>query len=189
MNNEIEKLSDNELFKLLSKKGTESELAFLEIYRRYSGRIFAYCKRFLGNKEDAMDIFQDTFVNFYQAADNKGREMTNLPAFLLRIARNLCLNFVRQNKKTSHLEDYMRYENNSDFAENDELLGMIKIAVQQLPEDYREAFILREYEGMSYQEIAEFLNISLPLVKIRIFRAKEKLREILAPYISELSKL
>ncbi len=187
MNDEIEKLSDNELFKLLSKKGTESEYAFLEIYRRYSGRIFAYCKRFLGNKEDAMDVFQDTFVNFYQSAD-KEREMTNLPAFLLRIARNLCLNLVRQNRKTTHLEDYMRFENNLDSAENDELLDMIKIAVQQLPEDYREAFILREYEGMSYQEIAEFLNISLPLVKIRIFRAKEKLRQILAPYISELSK-
>ncbi|ROL60587.1 RNA polymerase sigma factor [Bacteroidetes/Chlorobi group bacterium MS-B_bin-24] len=188
MQNEIEKLSDNELFKLLSKKNRESEYAFLEIYRRYSGRIYAYCKRFLGNREDAMDAFQDTFVNFYKAADEP-KDMTNLPAYLLRIARNVCLNFARQSRTTTQLEDYMYFENKSDQEEQDELLGLIHTALQQLPPDYREAFILREYEGMSYQEIAELLNISLALVKIRIFRAKEKLREILAPYISELSKM
>jgi len=188
MQNELEKLSDNELFKLLSKKNRESEYAFLEIYRRYSGRIYAYCKRFLGNRDDAMDALQDTFVNFYQAADEP-KEMTNLPAYLLRIARNLCLNLVRQNKKTTQLEDYMYFESKMEEADSNELLGLIHTALQQLPADYREAFILREYEGMSYQEIADFLNISLSLVKIRIFRAKEKLREILSPYISEFSKM
>jgi RNA polymerase sigma-70 factor (ECF subfamily) len=187
MINNLEKYSDNELFKLLSNGDKESEFAFLEIYRRYSGRIYAYCRRFLGDREDAMDVFQDTFVKFYQSA-KETREMTNLPGFLLRIAKNLCLNVLRQRKQPVELEDYMNYINTEKSNEENELLNLIKIALSQLPDEYREIFVLREYQGMSYNEIAEHLNISLPLVKVRLFRAKEKLREILAPYISELSK-
>ncbi|MEJ5286577.1 MAG: RNA polymerase sigma factor RpoE [Candidatus Kapaibacterium sp.] len=188
MTNELEKYSDSELFKMLSNNTKESENAFMEIYRRYSGRIYAYCKRFLGSKEDAMDVFQDTFIKFYQSSKEE-REMTNLPAFLLRIARNLCLNTLRQKRQSTELEDYMSFIILDKEKENTELLELIKNALKQLPEDYREVFVLREYEGMSYNEIAEHLNISLALVKVRLFRAKEKLREILAPYISELSKL
>lgn len=188
MINNFEKYSDSELFKMLSNGDKEGEFAFLEIYRRYSNRIFAYCKRFLGDREDAMDVFQETFVKFYQTA-KEDREMTNLPAFLLRIARNLCLNVLRQRKSTSEIEDYMSSINIEKENDENELLRLIKEAIMKLPEDYREIFILREYQGMSYNEIANHLNISLPLVKVRLFRAKEKLREILAPYISELSKL
>lgn len=188
MINNYEKYSDSELFRMLSNGDKEGEYAFLEIYRRYSPRIFAYCKRFLGDREDAMDVFQDTFVRFYQSA-KENREMTNLPAFLLRIARNLCLNVLRHKKQTSEIEDYMKSISTEKENEENELLNLIKVALSKLPDDYREIFILREYQGMSYNEIAKHLNISLPLVKVRLFRAKEKLREILAPYISELTKL
>lgn len=188
MDENIEKYDDIKLFEMLSLGGTESEKAFMELYRRYSGRIFAYCRRFLGNREDALDIFQDTFIRFFESAKQE-RTMTNVPAFLLRIARNLCLNFKRQSKKMATIEDYMQYETYENNSSKDELMELIKIALSELPDDYREAFILREYEGMTYNEISEFLGISLPLVKIRIFRAKQKIREILAPYISELSKM
>lgn len=184
----LEKYSDHDLFRMLSEGNKEGELAFLEIYRRYSGRIFAYCKRFLGDREDAMDVFQETFIRFYQTSKEE-REMTNLPAFLLKIARNLCLNLLRQRKQSTEVKDYMSFINTEIISENNELLSLIKKAINKLPEDFREIFILREYEGMSYNEIAQHLNISLPLVKVRLFRAKEKLREILEPYISELSKL
>jgi RNA polymerase sigma-70 factor (ECF subfamily) len=60
--------------------------------------------------------------------------------------------------------------------------------MEQLPTDYKEAFVLREYEGLSYQEIAELTESSLSTVKIRIFRAKQKIREILAPYVADLSQ-
>lgn len=183
----FEKYSDTELYNLLSKNAKESELAFLEIYRRYSGRIYAYCKRFLGNKEDAMDVFQDTFVRFYHSS-KEIRQMTNLPAFLLRIAKNLCLNHLRQKRQSLEVEDYMSSINIENQNDNNEILQIIHNAINQLPEDFREIFILREYQGMSYNEIAQHLNISLSLVKVRLFRAKEKLREILAPIISELSK-
>ncbi|MCX7879159.1 MAG: RNA polymerase sigma factor [Ignavibacteria bacterium] len=187
MNNDLEKYSDYELFKLLSN-GRESEYVFKEIYRRYSGRVYTYCRKFLGNREDAMDVFQDTFIKFYESSKQE-REMTNLPAFLLRIARNLCLNSLRLRKNSVELKDYMKIENANEIREQTELLNLIQNALTNLPTELREIFILREYQGMSYQEIAEFLGISMSNVKIRIFRAKEKLREILQPYISELSKL
>ncbi|MFN3780879.1 MAG: RNA polymerase sigma factor, partial [Candidatus Kapaibacteriota bacterium] len=112
----FEKYSDNDLYNLLSNGSKESELAFLEIYRRYSGRIYAYCRRFLGNKEDAMDVFQDTFIRFYHSAKEM-RQMSNLSAFLLRIAKNLCLNYLRQKKHSLEVEDYMSHidiENQND---------------------------------------------------------------------------
>ncbi len=183
----LEKFSDNDLYNLLSNGGKESEFAFLEIYRRYSGRIYAYCRRFLGNKEDAMDVFQDTFVRFYHSS-KEVRQMSNLSAFLLRIAKNLCLNYLRQKKQSLEVEDYMSHIDIENQNDTNEMLKLIHDAINQLPDDYREIFILREYQGMSYNEIAQHLNISLSLVKVRLFRAKEKLREILAPVISELSK-
>jgi RNA polymerase sigma-70 factor (ECF subfamily) len=57
-----------------------------------------------------------------------------------------------------------------------------------IPDDYREVFILREYEGLSYAEIAEVVDSSLSNVKVRIFRAKQKIRDILTPYIREFSE-
>jgi RNA polymerase sigma-70 factor (ECF subfamily) len=69
-----------------------------------------------------------------------------------------------------------------------ELLSLITQAMETLPLDYKEAFILREYEGLSYQEIADMTESSLSTVKIRIYRAKQKIRDILAPYIADISK-
>jgi RNA polymerase sigma-70 factor (ECF subfamily) len=114
--------------------------------------------------------------------------MTNLPAFVLKIARNLCVNAKRKEKPTVLLEDYMavHHDNRND---RDELLNLIKMALELLPEDYKEAFILREYEGLSYSDIAEMTDTPLSSVKIRIFRAKQRIREILQPYMSDLTSI
>ena len=73
-------------------------------------------------------------------------------------------------------------------AEKTELLKLITTALELLPDDYRESFVLREYDGLSYQEIAEITNSSMATVKIRLFRAKQKIRDILAPYLADLAK-
>lgn len=188
METNFENLEDNELFaKLSSNDKNESEKAFLELYHRYASRVFLFCCRFLDSKEDARDVFQETFVRFFENA-KKERVMTNVPGFLLRIARNLCLNFKRSRRQVLTIEDYMKFEEYSKSQDKDELLELIRVALAGLPDEMREAFVLREYEGMSYAEIADFLGISLSLVKVRIFRAKMKIREFLAPYITELTK-
>lgn len=186
----IEEYSDEELFALLNQSNEQSENAFSELYRRHSPRVFAYCKRYLGNQEEAKDVFQETFIRFYKSAD-KNRVMTNVPAFLLRIARNICVNFLKQKKNTQgHVsyEDYMASQEEKKYSGDDELLNLINTALDTLPEKYKEMFILREYEGLSYSDIAEVTDENVSNVKIRIHRAKQKIREILEPYIKELDK-
>jgi RNA polymerase sigma-70 factor, ECF subfamily len=182
--------SDIELFAFLrveSNSRKVSESAFQELYNRLSPRIYAYCRRVLNDSDSAQDIFQDTFVRFYNSAQVE-REMTNVAAFLLRIARNLCLNAKRDtNYHHVSFEDYHASHEDSS-QENAELLDLIKNALELLPYDYREVFVLREYDGLSYAEIGEIIGITEATAKIRSFRAKQKIRDILAPYLEDLNK-
>ena len=187
MTNHPAKMSDIELYAALKLEKPSSEKAFAELYARYSPRIFAYCRRILGDYDRAQDAFQETFVKFFNSAQQE-REMSNVPAYLLRIARNLCLNMQRSNKGHISLEEYHMPSSFDRSHEKIELLSLITQAMETLPLDYKEAFILREYEGLSYQEIADMTESSLSTVKIRIYRAKQKIREILAPYIADISK-
>jgi RNA polymerase sigma-70 factor (ECF subfamily) len=186
MGKKAEQLSDAELFYMLCKEEKNAEAAFAELYNRYSPRVFAYCRRFLQDKDDAKDVFQETFVRFFQCAKQE-RKMTNVPAFLLKIARNLCVNYRRRDKKLIPLDECYGLQSKSG-TENEELLGLIKDAIDQLPDEYKEMFILREYEGFSYTDIADITESSLGTVKIRIYRAKQRIRQLLKPVLKEFSK-
>jgi RNA polymerase sigma-70 factor (ECF subfamily) len=181
--NKTDKTPDAELFYRLSGEKEKAEAAFTELYARYGGRVFAYCLRFLGQRDEAQDVYQETFIRFYESGQ-KEREMTNVPGYLLKIARNLCLNNIRNKKQTVEFEDYQSLVLPST-TEKTEFLQLITTAMEMLPDEYREVFVLREYEGLSYAEIAEIVDASLSNVKVRIFRAKQKIRDILAPYIGE----
>lgn len=185
-NKKFEDLGDIELFMLLKKDNKESPEAFKELYSRYSNRIYAYCRRFVGYKEEAEDIFQDTFKRFYEAAQQE-REMTNVYGFILKIARNLCINSKRNQKRTIEIDDTLPISTKSR-QDKEEMLNLIKQAVNRLPADYKDVLILREYEGLSYNDIAEMTNLSLGTVKVRIFRAKDKIRKMLKPYMEEFAK-
>ncbi len=185
-NKNFEDLSDIELFNLLKKDKKESPEAFKELYSRYSSRIYAYCRRFVGYKEEAEDIFQDTFKKFYEAAQQE-REMTNVYGFIIKIARNLCINSKRNQKRTIEIDDTLNISTKSR-QDKEEMLDLIKQAIDELPAEYKDVLILREYQGLSYIEIAEMTNLSLGTVKVRIFRAKDKIRTILKPYMEEFSK-
>ncbi len=185
-NKNFEDLSDIELFNLLKKEKKESPEAFKELYSRYSSRIYAYCRRFVGYKEEAEDIFQDTFKKFYEAAQQE-REMTNVYGFIIKIARNLCINSKRNQKRTIEIDDTLNISTKSR-QDKEEMLDLIKQAIDELPAEYKDVLILREYQGLSYIEIAEMTNLSLGTVKVRIFRAKDKIRTILKPYMDEFSK-
>ncbi|MFZ1731833.1 MAG: RNA polymerase sigma factor [Bacteroidota bacterium] len=181
--NKTDNTPDAELFYRLSGEKEKAEAAFTELYARYGGRVFAYCLRFIGQRDEAQDVYQETFIRFYESAQ-KDREMTNVPGYLLKIARNLCLNSKRNKKQTVEFEDYQSLVLPST-TEKTEFLQLITTALEMLPDEYREVFVLREYEGLSYAEIAEIVDSSLSNVKVRIFRAKQKIRDILAPYIGE----
>lgn len=178
-------LSDTELYVQMcnaARSKRERDAAFAELYRRHSPRVFAYCRRILGDQSAAEDAFQETFMRFFTSAQ-PDRTMTNLPAYLLRIARNVCLNIKRQDHPTVKLQDYHSITNTEPY-EHDELTELLTHALELLPVEYREAFLLHEYEGLSYAEIGAIVGATADVVKMRAFRARQKLRAILAPYFA-----
>lgn len=188
MDKKLEEYSDNELYYMLCDNKETAEKAFSELYSRYSSMLYAYILRFVGDREEAQDLFQEVLVKFHQSA-NKDREMTNVSGFLMTIARNLCINYKRADTKNVSYEDYMASNDDGNSKpENNELLELIKMAIDLLPDEYKEAFILREYQGYSYNDIAELTNETLTNVKVRIFRARNKIRKILKPYLNEINK-
>lgn len=179
--------TDIELFRLLSGDELQAQAALTTLYRRYGQRIYTYCRKIIGDGEAAQDLLQDTFVKFFDAGRN-GRHVDNIPAYLLTIARNLCFTYRMKSKRQFvPVEDFHLLERDVPY-EHKELLQLIQTSLELLPDEYREAFVLREYNGLSYAEISEVIGQSVDLVKVRIFRAKKKLREILAPYLHDLNQ-
>ena len=154
--------------------------AFTKIYLRYRERVYAYALRVLSNPEDAEDLFQEVFFRVYDRA-NSFAEERSLGGWIFTIAHNLCMNKIRDRKPQDTLEDASLFvEPAPDFGEDWQAL--IAHAMSLLPVEYREIIILREYEGLSYTEITDILHTSIPSVKSRLYRAKGRLRELLAPY-------
>ena len=182
MHKNMSTYSDAELYDFLRSRPKKRDAAFAELYQRHSQRVYLYCRRIVGDKELAEDIFQEAFYRFLKSAKVK-REMTNVPAYLLRIARNLCLDAKKAQQK-EHIPFYeLRFPTNDISLESKELAQFLTMALELLPEEYREVFVLQSYDGFSYKEIAEILDLPLTTVRNRIIRSKRKIREILSPYL------
>lgn len=173
--------SDEELYARIGSE--DGEAAFRLIYERYASRLYAYCARILGSRDAAKDAFQETFVRFYQKAILFDMGMRVAP-YLYTIARNLCVSTIRARKHTVSVDEYTLQDEDCAF-EQTERSSLVRLAIDLLPLEYREPLILREYNDISYADIAEILSIPVSTVKIRIYRAKEKMRTILAPYFNE----
>jgi RNA polymerase sigma-70 factor, ECF subfamily len=187
--------SDSDLVGLL-RRGIMPDVAFAELYARHNRRVLTYCVRVLGNEDEGRDVFQETFIRFFHAVQDRTKSASsveNVPAYILRIARNLCLNHKRDRKRTVTLEDFEQQNTaHASVAHNyerEQLLHLITLALESVDFDHREAFVLRQYEGYSYQEIAELTGVSVSTVTNRIWRAKERVKHILAPYINEIECL
>jgi RNA polymerase sigma-70 factor (ECF subfamily) len=180
------KYKDVDLVAALKDK-KQAESAFAELYTRHSNRIYSYCLRIMGTEEDAQDVFQETFLKFFTIAlELKYTE--NVAAFLYRIARNACINYKRNLRSTDTIEDYKLQSNDRGYDQK-EILQLIARAMELLDFESKEAFILRMYHGLSYAEIAEITGDTQIAVKNRSWRAKEKIKEILAPYLNEIKQL
>jgi RNA polymerase sigma-70 factor, ECF subfamily len=158
--------------------------AFTKIYLRYRERVYAYALRVLSNPEDAEDLFQEVFFRVYTRAKTFEEERS-LGGWIFTIAHNLCMNKIRDRKPQDTIEDITLFiEPAPDLGEDWQAL--IAHAMSLLPVEQREAIILREYEGLSYSEITDILHTTIPAIKSRIYRAKGRLRELLAPYYKEM---
>lgn len=176
--------SDEKLYDLLSESKGKSKPAFEELYARHSTNIYTYCSKILADSDLAHDVFQETFVKFFESA-KKPREMKNVKGYLITIARNLCIN-EKSKKHVSHvsIEDF-HFPSYDKSNENKEIREVLETAVEALPEEFKEVIVMKEYLDMTYKDIADALGIKLSTVRIRIFRAKSKLREILNPFFED----
>jgi len=186
MKNNFANKSDQELVDIVREGNKQSSRAFETLYDRYSDRVYTYCSRiFSSHPEVAQDIFQDTFEKFFDAIKKEGFEIANLPAYLIKVARNLSLN--EKNKKTSNEVsiDGMDFEFIDKNYENKELNEIIHLGIESLSEEFKEVLVMKEFMDMSYNEIADALGIEMSLVRVRIFRAKQKLKKTLEPYLND----
>jgi len=178
--------TDTELYALL--RTDRRDVAFAELYSRLSQNVFAYTMRVLGDRDRAYDVFQETFMRLYQSADRISY-LENVRAYTLTICRNLCLNEKkRAQTQTVEFDDTLYNPGVSRESERQEMLKLIHMAMELLPHDMKEAFVLREYDGLTYQEISTLLNIKLDTAKVRVFRARQRIKEILEPYLNEFTK-
>ncbi len=187
MSGKFDNYNDNELYKLMAKKKSDAELAFGELYSRYNQRIYAYCLRVTGSHEDANDIFQEVFVKFYASANEK-HPIDKVAGFLMTIARNLCLNYNRDKKEYTDIESLVLHSNDEGI-ESKELMELITRTLEFLDFQHREVFVMRMIQGFSYDEIAEITNTKMTVVKNQVYRAKEKIKEILQPIVKDLEKI
>ncbi len=160
------------------------EDAFTEVIRRFQGPIYSLLIRMLGNEEDAQELLQVTFFRVYKYRHNFDPER-KLVTWIFTIASNLAKKEWRRRSRWVNVPlEYVNLTSPGKTAPHYsagrvELTSSLEEAIDRLPPHYREPFLLREKEEMTYEEIAEVLGIRLGTVKSRINRARGRLREML----------
>lgn len=181
---EMSKWSDAELFQALHFEHPIAEQAFTEIYSRYSRPVFAYILRVLQDRTESKDVFQETFLRFFDFS-KKQETASNILYLLIKIARNLCLNFIRDKKDNVRFEEYLSSAETGDKLEQDDISSFITKALELLDFNAREVFILHHYHQLTFNEISTVTGDSLATVKSRYYRSKDKLRKFLTPFFKD----
>jgi RNA polymerase sigma-70 factor (ECF subfamily) len=162
--------------------------AFDEIVRRYQGRVYAVAYRLTGNREDALDVAQESLVKAYRKIDSWQPTGGFLP-WLLRLTSNHSIDYLRKRNRRQHerLDEAFVPDTEGAAVEPSmasteeevrahEIDDRVRGALHVLSPSQREVFMLRHYEGLQLSEIAEHLGCTVGSVKVHLFRALKKLR-------------
>lgn len=197
MNRKKDSVSEDLEWVRRSKNGDQE--AFSELVRRYRRRAYCLAYGMLGNREDALDITQEAFYKAFRSLQGF-RGGGGFYTWFYRIVYNLAIDFRRREwrKKNMEYEDGRDHTEASVFeaspslssnpardAARKELNSMIMGAIQSLSKEHRAVILLREVEGFSYDEIARTLRVRKGTVMSRLHYARQRLQEILTPYIKE----
>ncbi len=150
----------------------------LQVNKNQHG-LYAMAYQMLGNELEAEDVVQDTFIKLWQRREQGGKYEK---AWLYKVARNQCLDILRRRK---HAVEYQIAkavgsdvaQSASDHVLNEELSGEIGKAINQLEEPYKSLVVMREVNGLSYQVLADALDLSLSQTKVYLHRARKQLKE------------
>jgi RNA polymerase sigma-70 factor (ECF subfamily) len=173
---------------LLAQARGGSLLAFEEIVKRYERRVYGIALRIVRRHEVADDVAQEAFMRAHQALSTFDLARPFGP-WICRIAANLAINHVRSPEAREeplpegHAETPSPARGALDLVLEREAREVLERALLGLPAEQRAVFALRTFEELSYREIADALGISMGTVMSRLSRARERLREALAPYL------
>jgi RNA polymerase sigma-70 factor, ECF subfamily len=186
-----EDAEDVRLMRLVARGDTS---AFEKVIERHQALVAGTAARMLGSNSDVEDIAQQVFIRVWKSA-RRYVPRAKFTTWLLKITRNLVFNELRRAKRRAQvplqpdpgteeipLKDETNPAPDASLLEN-ELQRAIEEAIMQLPESQRMALVLRRYEQLSYEEIAEVLDLSVPAVKSVLFRARTELRSRLNKYL------
>src|SRR5512142_2574757 len=148
------------------------------LYEEYANQIFRYCLHQLGSREEAEDAVQSTFLNAFRGI-KRGVVPELESAWLFKIAHNVCLSRRRSTWRRGRVESPADFDIVEEVApapsrRADELIGLQDV-LEPMPEQQRRAILLREWQGLSYREIADELERSQAAVETLIFRARRSL--------------
>src|SRR5580765_1769918 len=161
--------------------------SFNQLVLRWERPIYALAYRVIGREEDARDVCQETFLRAFRALGGF-RGQAKFSSWLYRIALNLCRDWVRRQRRTPVVQlpedvDVMELaasreptEPIEDLVARRELTRVVEKAMARLPEEQRTAIILKEYHGLTFQEIADLVGCPLSTVKTRLYQGLTVLR-------------
>ncbi|HVC87639.1 MAG TPA: RNA polymerase sigma factor [Gaiellaceae bacterium] len=163
---------------MIPRRAAREADATRDLYERYARQIYSYCLHQLGNREEAEDATQSTFLNAFRGLQ-RGIDPEFESAWLYKIAQNVCLTRQRSSTRRRRLETPGDLDAMQDFvpahqADADELIRLPE-ALDAMPEQQRRALLLREWQGLSYAEIGKELGLSQPAVETLLFRARRSL--------------
>ncbi len=172
------RLQGDERLVTLTRRGNQA--AYEVLVQRYQARLLAFCRHMLGSREDAEDVLQEVFANAFNAIIGDDRAI-NVRPWLYRIARNRCLNHLRKVQPigVDTMDDRVANHGISaaDTAHRREEFRELLGDVKALPETQRTALLLREIDALSYDQIAEAMDTTVPSVKSLLVRARVALAE------------
>lgn len=177
---------DDEDGALVAQARTGDFRAFEALVRRYRNDVFALAYHFVRNREEAWDISQEVFIKAHKGLW-RFRGESRFKTWLMRITANQCKDFLKKRRlKTVAFDDSLQVRDRPSQGpapdkalEASELGRAIQTAMDALPAKHRTVFVLREFEGLSYEEMAEVLQCSVGTVMSRLYHARKKLQNLL----------
>ena len=179
--------NDYDLLAAAKLERTEGrDTAFEQILLRYEKLIHHIARRYFTNNEDALDASQDAVIRVYKGLPNVViEEDGNLKAWICTVTANTCLDIVRKRRLATEeltsdtISASPALPSAEESAMANERIREILAAISQLPDDHRMVLILRDMQGLSYEELAEALGLNLGTVKSRLNRARAALKKMI----------
>jgi RNA polymerase sigma-70 factor (ECF subfamily) len=176
-------------FSLIKRFNDGDETAFRTLISRHKEKVRNLIYLTLGNTDSLDDISQEVFISVYRKLKSFRFE-SQFTTWLYRITVNKCRDHLRKIKIRSIFSPFTTESENivspEQLPEDYDIKLIVRQAIATLPEKLRIPLILKDFDGLSYQEISETMAVELGTIKSRIFRAREALKKILTPYQKEL---